>query len=150
MEETLKRPDYGPYICGAFFCEKILTENDGVLSAIRIIDRLTFHGQTKDVTEGMPPTTYNLNLLIILKTGEAPGMTTVKIEGQKPMPPHLPPIERRIHLEQPSFKGANLLMHLRLEFDQPGVWWFKISVNGHERTRVPLEIIWLPQPKGQG
>jgi len=150
MEEILKRPDYGPYICGAFFCEKILKENDGVLSAIRIIDRLTFHGQTNDVTEGMLPQTYDLDLLIILKTGEASGATTVKIEGQKPMPPHLRPIEQSIHLEQPSSKGANLQIHLRFEFDQPGVWWFKILVNGFERTRVPLEIIWLPQPKRQG
>ena len=31
----------GPYLHAAHFCEKLLTEKDGVLSAIRIIDRIT-------------------------------------------------------------------------------------------------------------
>jgi hypothetical protein len=31
----------GPYIGAAFLCEKILQEKDGVLSAIRIVDRIT-------------------------------------------------------------------------------------------------------------
>lgn len=41
-EPDLKRePDYGPYLNAAFLYERVLEQKDGVLSAIRIVDRLT-------------------------------------------------------------------------------------------------------------
>lgn len=141
MEEELTDPKYGPYITAAFFCENILTERDGVVSAIRLIDRITFNTQTTSSS----PKIYNLNLFISLKTGEKPGVTKIKIEGRKPNPPHLPNIEKSIHLDQPASRGANLHIKATIEFDQPGVWWFYVYVNEYERTRVPLEVIWLPQ-----
>ena len=33
--------EQGPYLSAAFFCEKVLVEQDGVKSAIRIVDRVT-------------------------------------------------------------------------------------------------------------
>jgi len=34
----------GPYLQAAFFCERLLEEADGVMSAIRIVDTITTHG----------------------------------------------------------------------------------------------------------
>lgn len=141
MEGELNDPRYGPYIAAAFFCEKILTERDGVISAIRIIDRLTFNIQPGS---GSSPKPYSFNLFISLKTGERPGVTKIRIEGRKPNPPHLPNVEKTIHLDQAASSGANLHIGITVDFDQPGVWWFWVYVNEHERTRVPLEVIWLP------
>ena len=40
-QPDLKRnPDYGPYLIAALICQKVLEEKDGVLSAVRIVDRL--------------------------------------------------------------------------------------------------------------
>ena len=42
-EVTMKppKPRPGPYVCMALLCEKVLNEQDGVLSVIRVIDRIT-------------------------------------------------------------------------------------------------------------
>ena len=31
----------GPYLVAALFCEKVLSEKDGVISTMRIVDRIT-------------------------------------------------------------------------------------------------------------
>lgn len=141
MQEELNDPKYGPYLTGAFFCDKILTERDGAISAIRLVDRLTFNIQPGSDTS---PKIHSLNLFIALKSGERPGVTNIRIEGRKPSPPHLPNVEKIIHLDQAASSGANLNIRVTVDFDQPGVWWFILYVNEHERTRVPIEVIWLP------
>ena len=57
-EPDLKRnPAYGPYLNAAFLCEKILEEKSGVLSAIRIIDRVTYtyKASPENPSSGEPP-----------------------------------------------------------------------------------------------
>ncbi|MGH9740926.1 MAG: hypothetical protein ACRD51_01105, partial [Candidatus Acidiferrum sp.] len=44
----------GPYLQMACFCEKVLNEKDGVLSIIRVIDRLTVNASGPDSPEQMP------------------------------------------------------------------------------------------------
>ncbi len=43
--EPSEQPQGGPYLQAAFFCERLLEEADGVLSAIRIVDTVTISGE---------------------------------------------------------------------------------------------------------
>lgn len=36
-------PERKPYLSAAFFCERVMEEKDGVLSAIRLVDTFTAH-----------------------------------------------------------------------------------------------------------
>jgi len=146
-EPTGTPSQFGPYLNAAFLCERVLTETDGVNSAIRIIDRLTFQASTEAIDTPMPPHDYHLTLFLMLKTGQAPGLTKIEILLQKPDNFKFSAISRNVNLERPEDKGINIRNNLKLTFDQPGVWWFHIKIKDEERTRVPLEIIWLPQLK---
>lgn len=140
-------PEYGPYLGAALFCEKVLQEKDGVNSAIRIIDRVTHTFIPQDPSQQFMPFSYQVSLLLILKTGENPGLTKVKVIPTKPTNEKLPEWKQSINLERPSNRGATINMNMTITFDQPGVWWFEILVNGISRTKIPLEVIALPRAK---
>lgn len=67
MQETTSTPnELRPYLSSAFIYEKVLQERDGVMSAIRIIDRLT-HTIPGTKPEAMDPFQYQFNLLLGFK-----------------------------------------------------------------------------------
>lgn len=145
-EPDLKdKPEYGPYLCAAIFCERALEEKDNTLSLIRIVDRVTRTVMSQSPPKKMEPFGYNLSLVIILKTGENHGTTEIEIIPSKPDNSKLSAWQQTINLEQPSYKGGNIVANISIQFDQPGVWWFEVWINRQLRTKIPLEVIYLPQ-----
>lgn len=61
----------GPYLSAAFLCEKVLTEADGVKSAIRIFDRTTHTIAGPAPPTEMQPFDYEFMLFIRFKSGAA-------------------------------------------------------------------------------
>ena len=147
-EPDLKRDiAYGPYLNAAFLCEKVLEQKDGVLSAIRIVDRLTYNytAPPENPSSYTPTVKAALTFLLILKSGQNPGETNIKIVLKKPDNSELPPLNHTIHLDAASNQGGNVVINSTFTFDQKGVWWFEVSINDVSRTKVPLEVIFLQQ-----
>jgi hypothetical protein len=63
----------GPFVQMACFCEKVLNEQDGVLSIIRVIDRLIVSTSGLGAPEQMPAGQMNFPLVVILKSGFVKG-----------------------------------------------------------------------------
>jgi hypothetical protein len=139
----------GPHIGAAFFCERILTETDGPVSAIRIIDRLIHQAIGIGTPEEMPPVPVTATLFVMLKSGAARGGTEFKIEVERPdglrsaFGPTL-----TIHLEGDD-RGNNLVFPVQVAFTQQGLYWFDVIVGGVRLTRVPLRIVYLRQEAPQ-
>ena len=55
----------GPYLQVAAICEKVLSESDGALSLIRMVDRFTVAGQAPEMT----PTPFHLQYSLPLRLG---------------------------------------------------------------------------------
>ncbi len=147
-EPDLKsNPAYGPYLNAAFLCEKVLEEKNGVLSAIRIVDRVTYtyKASPENPSSGVSPFQATLSFLLILKSGQNPGATNIKIILKKPDNSELPPLNETMHLDTPDNKGGNLVITTTLNIDQKGVWWFEVFINDVPRTKIPLEVIFLPR-----
>jgi hypothetical protein len=140
-------PDWrGPYVGAATFCEKVLHDNDGVLSAIRLVDRLTVSAQGFDLPAEMPPTATNLYLLVMLKSAEARGSYTLKIRPEAPSGEQLASVETAVHLEGDD-RGINLVTDMRgFVVNQAGLWWFDVIFGDNETllSRVPLRVIYQP------
>src|SRR5207245_9776029 len=66
----------GPYLNMAVLCEKVLREQDGIMSVIRVVDRLTIT-PPPDAPEQMPPTSLNLLLAVVLRAGVMQGQMSV-------------------------------------------------------------------------
>ena len=134
----------GPYLSLACFCEQVLTEQTGVISLIRIVDRMIVERRGTDVPDEMPPATINWSLVISLKSGSARGTHEVRVEPTKPSGERMQPITVTAHLEGEN-RGQNIIFQVNMQLDMPGIYWFKILVNGQFLTQIPLEVVYLRQ-----
>lgn len=134
-----------PIFLGAFLCEKVLVEQDGVKSAIRIIDRVTRTAVGPNPPGEMEPFDYEAALLIRLKSGWARGTYPVSIRVVKPSQEARAPIPQNVFFEGEEDRGHDIIVNVRLRVEMVGIYWFQVSLGDRLLTRVPLRIIYLPQ-----
>lgn len=131
----------GPYLTLATFCEQVIEDKSGVLSLIRIVDRMNITTQGPNAPEQMPPANLSWFLVLNLKSGMARGSCEVKIEPELPSGLRLPSLTLSAHLEGEN-KGQNLISKMDLRLEEPGVYWFRIYFNDVFVTQVPVEVIY--------
>jgi hypothetical protein len=144
--ELFQNPEYGPYLLAALICERVLQEKDGVLSAIRIIDRIIRNFYGPNPSSKMDPFPYDLTMLFVIKPGEFPGNHLLSIDPVKPTNERLPPIRRTILLEPPADRGANFVLNAVLPVDTAGMWRFEVRLDDRLVVQIPLNVMYLPQP----
>lgn len=130
----------GPFLQMAVICQHVLEEKDGVLSAIRVVDRFTIDGGPSDPPE-MKPTTVLLTALIVLKAGEATGSATVSLQPEGPDGIKRPRIELPVLFEGQD-RGVALHLNLALDVRQAGLYWIDVRVDGQLFTRMPVRILY--------
>jgi hypothetical protein len=137
----------GPYLNYAAICEKVLREADGVLSLIRIIDRVTvtITATTPPGAPAIPPLLLPpappvaVTFVIGLKSGGFTGSVPVKIRIDTPSGFRLPDFETSADLGGEE-QGAAIVLPIQLPAQDQGVYWFVVEVSGEVLTRVPLRI----------
>lgn len=138
----------GPHVQLATFCEKVLQEPDGVLSVIRVIDRLivtvSAAGAPAELPEGG---TVRVTLLITLKAGDAQGRHPITLRAQQPSGAYLPDQSVDATFERDE-RGVNLILEVDLLVIE-GLYWFEVFVNEALLTRVPLRIMYQRVPSAQ-
>jgi len=139
----------GPFLTVATFCEQVIEDKSGVLSLIRIVDRMNISTQGPTSPENMPPAMLNWFLVLNFKSGEARGSLPVKIEPELPSGIRLEPMMLSAHFEGGN-RGANIVSRINMKLEMPGIYWFRIYLNDEFLTQVPVEVIYsrivTPQP----
>lgn len=135
----------GPHVQLATFCEKVLVEQDGVMSVIRMLDRVivTIHakGAPAELPEGG---TFHTTLAIALKADDARGRYPVTIRAQDPSGRFLPDQSFDATFEREE-RGVNLVLNIGIPVIE-GLFWFDVLVNEQPLTRVPLRITYQRIP----
>ena len=128
-----------PYVIAAFFCEKVLQEKDGVLTAIRIFDRISVQWP-----QGATPTddvSIAVTLLTLLKGNGFVGPAKISISGEGPSGRVLNHGVSDIDVVFGSIDPAvNVIANVTLAVKEDGVHWFAVALNGEELTRTPLHV----------
>lgn len=139
----------GPYLIAAVICERVLLEEDGTNSLIRVIDRLTVEARGDEAPEEMPPVTREFNMFIAVKSGDARGPVQVRITITEPsgIERNEPLIDRTIQLEG-GVRGQNLRLQLNMRFTSAGPYWINTYLDDQLATRTPFEIHYL-RTRGQ-
>ena len=140
----------GPFLNAALLCEKILEEKDGVVSAIRIIDRIIRTSSSPNPPKVMEPFNYTLSLLVKLKSGSVRGVYPIKITLIRPSGENPLPIEIPVNFEGEEDRGVDLIARLETKFEVPGIYWVEIYLKDDFLTRVPLRVIYMPQARTGG
>ena len=125
-----------PYLAAAFICERLLTEKDGVMSAIRIVDTyfLDFKSPLPEGSE------RGIHLMGLVSFKGGPGDHKVRLSGINP--------KGKRALESPEFQltlkggeyGSNLIMDLGLPTPEEGLYWIDVYLDESLVTRIPLRI----------
>ena len=140
--ESTRDLPMGPHVQIAALCETVLLEPTGVLSLIRIVDRITISA-TPGASASMPLTQINLKAVIALKSDTARGRAMVGLRPQKPSGIYLEGIVSPVLFEGED-RGSNIITDLRMEIDEEGLYWFDVLVDDRVVTRMPLRIVYAP------
>jgi hypothetical protein len=140
-----------PFVAAACFCEQILQEQDGVLSAIRIVDTYTIPPLPAGVE--LPPNEPHgvilVRGLISLKSGDVVGTGKVglvmhKITGELVT---LSPEGGWPVTLQGGEHGFNVKLNFGLGVKNFGLVWFDVTWNGEVLTRIPLRLKQAESPE---
>ena len=135
----------GPFLSAAILCEKVLIEQDGVASAIRIVDRVTQQVSSPQPPDPMEPFEHELTLYLTFKSGAARGPINLEIRLQKPSGESPAPMFQTLNFEGDDERGVNVINKFQIRIEMPGLYWFDVYLEGHRITRIPLRVIYLPQ-----
>lgn len=135
----------GPYLSAALLCEKVLVEQDGVKSAIRIVDRITRTVVSPSPPAEMESFEHDLVLLLKFKSGWARGVHVVRVEMAKPSGERLPSITNSVLFEGEEDRGVDIIGHIRMKLEQTGIYWLYIYLNDVPLTQIPFRVIYMPQ-----
>jgi hypothetical protein len=139
-EHTMSEESGGPYLNMAVLCEKVLREQDGVISVIRVVERVTIT-PPPDAPEQMPPTSLNLVLAVALRAGVMHGQMNVRMTlttpgGSETQMGSIPV------LFEGQDRGVSLVTNLNLVVGEQGLYWISIYLEEQMLTRVPLRIMY--------
>jgi hypothetical protein len=129
----------GPYLQMAIICERVLREQDGVLSVIRIIDRLTHTIVGTELPDPLPPVSYTVWFALAFKSGSARGRQTLKIVQEQPSGLRRDLLEHSLMLEGED-RGANFVAQVQAKFEQEGIYWFDVFLSDQFMTRMPFRL----------
>ena len=133
--------EQGPYIKAALFCEQVLREADGVVSPIRVVDRLEQTAHGPDAPEEMPPLSLRLYAIVMLVPGRTRGRHAVRLEMENPAG-ELRALGAHDLMFEAEEKNVVLVTDMNAIFSQEGLYWMKVSFDGQQLTRPPLRVIY--------
>lgn len=126
-----------PHVQIAAFCHTVLQEANGTISLIRITDRHLIQGTTPE----LQPTTINLTLVVILKSGNMECSSTMTICPYDPDENALPMMKMPVLFEGKE-RGVGLISQMALGITKHGLYWFNVLIEEVLLTRIPLRILY--------
>ena len=137
----------GPYLINACLCEKVLTEQDGVQTLVRVVDQITHHESGPTAPQEMPPLQLPLFLFVNLKPGETRGSYQIVIQVERPDGTRKLIGQLPVAFQGGPDQGASLQVFMQAEYTLQGLYWFEVYWEQIEETKlltkVPLRIIYL-------
>ena len=134
-------PDTGPFLKAALFCSDTIEGKDGVLSLIRVIDRLTVAAGGEQVPTHMPRVRQPVKLVLMFVSGRAKGTHDLAIKIERPDTEVRDFWAGTIFLEGED-RGANVVIETEIELDVEGLYWFDVYFGGDRVTRMPFRVIY--------
>ena len=139
----------GPYLNAALLCERVLQEKDGVLSLIRLVDRVVITavstgGIAPDV---LPPSVVSFHLLIVLKSGVYKGTAPVRLVIHSPSETQVGESSVDVFFEGDD-RGVNLILPMQLQINEDGAYWISVFCMGTLFTRIPLRVVYQRVSQG--
>ena len=130
-------------------CERVLEEKDGVLSLIRIIDRLVITAKGTEVPKELPPGQTRITAVMSWVSGL--GNYEAKVRVSLPDGSSIESSTLPFFLDSLD-KVQNHIVSMMIPINRNGVYWFEFLLGEEIKGRVPLRVIYerkqIPKPRG--
>ena len=141
----------GPYLQSAQFCEKVLREQDGVLSFIRAVDRWNIVGTSPT----MPPTVIQATLAVLFRSGTFRASTPLVITPISPTNERMQPITLPILFEGDDERGCGVVLPMGFPVQEPGLYWFEVAITlpgsaSAVMTFIPMRVVYMQTASPMG
>ena len=123
------------YVQAALFCERVLTEEGGVVSLMRVVDT----GELKLPRNFSFTPVVELEAVVMLKS-EEPGTYRVEIIGQSPSGKKIEVGEPTVVTLPGNGGGFNIRVQMKFGVREFGLSWFDVIADGEVLTRMPLTL----------
>lgn len=143
MAKSRRKETGGPYVCGAFFCERVLIEQDGVSTFIRVVDVLTVDQPEgpEAAPDGVPVVPASvLMAAVMLKSGDAKGERRLRIDAITPSGERRPG-RTNVVTFLGGEQGVNIRGPVPVPVGEEGLFWYEVLVDGEPLTRMPLRVV---------
>lgn len=137
------KPAGGPFLAMAVFCDSVLEDKDGVLSAIRIIDTcnvMIAPNAPANIPSAEFPATIRQNALITLRTGGSGTKHRLTFVVEDPEGERSEAYDTQVKLGAEPHAGLNVKTSATFTVKRSGLFWLDVIVDGHVLTRMPLNI----------
>jgi hypothetical protein len=133
-----------PTVIVGVVCENVLIEKDGVVSAIRIVDKLLVRPRDKKASGTIREKgiVFHGRLLLILRVEQLKSLT-VKIQLQGPEGEVLFEWEHPTKIAEGQSK-ININVELNLGLKSEGHYVFKITTPTQRLIDIPFQLVHLP------
>jgi len=147
----------GPYLNAALLCERVLVERDGVITAVRLIDRVTVMALSSGAPapELLPPSSVSFHLLVIMRSGVFKGTAPIRLVIYSPSEKEIGQSSTDAFFEGDD-RGVNLISPLQFQVAEDGLYWISVYCAEELKTRIPLRVIYqrvnqgsMSWPQGQ-
>jgi len=139
-DKTNTKNESMPYVAAAFFCERIVIEEDNGVSLERVVTDVTASVHT-DTHIPIPILRFPLKLYLRFWTGPASGEKIVSMECMAPSG-KTEVLKQDPMLFDKETLGPAANLTVDIVAPEEGIYWFTIRVNGKIATRIPLRIIY--------
>ena len=138
----MEEQNSGPHLAMAVLCERVLQERDGVLSLIRIVDRFTVVGVSKE----MAPSPLQTTLVIVFKSGATTGKHIIRI---RPIPPsgNAMPEQEFPALFEGRDRGVGIVAQIGFVLNEEGLYWIDVYFEDAIVTRIPMMVLYQRVPQ---
>ena len=125
-----------PYVAVATFCDRVLEEQDGVSTVVRVIDTVTV--DAPPALPGRP--VVRLPLFILLRSGGLRGRRTVSLRLKSPSNEIKPISDPITLLFAGEEHGTTIKVDFAMGVEEFGLYWVEVFLEDELLTRVPLRL----------
>ncbi len=133
---------FRPWVQVAVICQAAISEANGVLSIIRVTDRIGVQGITPEM-QPFPLQTFTL--AVLLKSGFMKGKHVVKVMMETPSGERNQ-IGESTALFEGEDRGVAMVTPLPIVIPVDGLYWFDLFLEEELLTRIPLRVIYQRIP----
>lgn len=143
MAKHKKKNTGGPYLAAAVFCDSILEDKSGKMSALGIADSCQLF-IAKDAPQNIPSKELQLpmiqNALLMFKSGYSPGNHQLRLVVEQPDGQRNEVLKKTLDFTPLPHGGFNVKTQINFNIAANGIYWLDVILDNKRLTRMPLKI----------